>query len=261
MPKPISGHGNSDFEPLSGQMSRTDATPHVETQSEPAVPSDLAGLKAWLRENPSPARQAIFKQRLSALRTANESSASDSASDWPYENPLPGCYTITDKTRGIDIRLTVGNPDAKDGVQELITLTEAFSGGLPKGSGSDLVVKLLRHFGISLRPGGKLVCTSIREESTVRAYAEYMLARASARDSAIGPAAAQTKIGRFTAAIVSRLGLEVESIDWPSGSADRIEITATTRCMAPGLAPPRPFRLPPSPQQDVSAERRSPPED
>jgi hypothetical protein len=234
----------------------------VETTALPPVPSDLAGLKAWLRQGPSnPHRLAIFKQQVAGLLAEQQWDASDSAADAPYRNPVAGYYAITDKRRGIDIRLTVDDPDAQDGVQDLITITEADSGGLPKGSGSALVVDILDHFGISLRPGGKLVCTSIREDGTVRAYTEHMLAKGSSGDSTVGPAADQTKIGHFLANIVRRLGLEIAGIDWPTGSVDQIEITATTRNVIRRAPPPlqsRPLR---PPQQGTNAERRSPPED
>lgn len=262
MPTPISRGGAPDFEPAAPQPPQTTTTRRAETTTPPPVPSDLAGLKAWLRRDPSdPDRQATFKQQLAGLLEERQRDASDSAADVVYRNPIAGSYAITDKRKGIDIRLTVDDPDAQDGVQDLITITEAYSGGLPKGSGSALVIDILQHFRISLRPGGKLVCTSIREESTVRAYTEHMLAKGSSGDSAVGPAADQTKIGRFLTAIVSRLGLEIAGIEWPTGSVDQIEITATTRNTIHRVSSPRQSRLLRPPQQGTNAERRSPPED
>lgn len=262
MPTPISRGGAPDFEPAAPQQPEPTTTRPVETTALPPVPSDLAGLKAWLQLDPSsPDRQAMFKQQLAGLLAERQRDASDSAAEVAYRNPIAGSYAITDKRKGIDIRLTVDDPDAQDGVQDLITITEAYSGGLPKGSGSALVVDILQHFGISLRPGGKLVCTSIREESTVRAYTEHMQAKGSSGDSAVGPAAGQTKTGHFLAAIVSRLGLEIAGIEWPTGSVEQIEITAITRNTTRGAPPALQSRLLRRPQQGTNAERRSPPED
>lgn len=231
---PISRPGSPDFDPPRRPEPEGEAPQSAMTPSpQPEPPADLAGLKAWFREDPSPDRQAVLARKLFAMKADSKATSPRAPYDFPYENPAPGHYMIVDRARGIDIRLNVEDPQAKDGVQDVITVTEADSGHLEKGSGSRLVVALLQRYGISLRPGGKLVCTPVTEAGTVHAYTQHMLAKAAANSSTTSSNAAHTKIGHFAAAIVSRLGLEVESIDWPSGSADRIEIIATTRASPP----------------------------